>query len=135
MYEDIICESRENKRKMFERSVSQIAVFVLYFVRVGLLQECPKITSGYHQQLYYCCESQISLPPPLYVESDQEIFWYMTEHLCGCVCMFMGGGEREREREVSNSVACFYIMLILAHTDSNNRHMLEVTRHPSCQSA
>jgi len=56
----------------------------------------------------------------------------MTEHLCGGVCVC---GRGERERGVSNSVAYFCIMLILAHTDSNNRHMPEVTRHPSCQSA
>jgi hypothetical protein len=52
--------------------------------------------------------------------------------VCVCVCLWEGGGG---EREASNSVACFCIMLILAHTDSNNRHMPEVTRHPSCQSA
>jgi hypothetical protein len=79
-----------------QRSVNQIAVFELYFVPPGLLQECPRTTSIYHQQLYYCCESQFSLPPlPLfYVESDQEIFWYMTEHMCGCVYGRRKGRER-----------------------------------------
>jgi len=57
----------------------------------------------------------------------------MTEHLWQCVGVCLWEGRRERE--VSNSVACFCIMLILAYTDSNDRHMPEVIRYPSCQSA
>ena len=82
------------------RNVSQIEVFELYFILPGLLQEYPRTFSVYPQQLYYCCEFWFSLPPPLfYVESDQEIFWYTTEHLC--VCVFGGGRWRERGFEFS----------------------------------
>jgi len=53
--------------------------------------------------------------------SDQQIFWYATEHLCG----------RRRKREFRILYMCLHIFLILDHTMNVITSMSQVTRHAS----